>query len=381
MTGWSQEAAPPPREKTRVVVIDDDDIMLLSCREILGRVGYTVETFASGEEGLSHIADSPAPLLVVDMKMPQIDGLEVIRRVRKMAPEMVIIVITGYPTISTAVEAMQAGAYDFLPKPFTPEELVLIVNRGRERWQLSAQSKRLKEEKEHLQRVFVTFVSHQLKTPLVAVTQYLDVLMHESETEKTELPERAREWISRCQGRIAELTGIIEDWLNLSRIEHGGLCDASTHTNIHEVIQGVIRSFAPLAERAGVCLALENVSDCLPVLGDRGSLEMLISNLVCNGIKYNQPDGTLIVRTSSDNGAVVLEVVDTGIGIPEACQQHLFEEFYRVKTDVTAQIPGSGLGLALCRAIADELGGQIGVHSEEGVGTTVTVRLSCGAPL
>ncbi|MBW2735325.1 MAG: response regulator [Deltaproteobacteria bacterium] len=358
-----------------MIVIDDDEIMLLSCKEILGRIGYTVETFASGEEGLKHIARSPAALLVVDLKMPQIDGLEVIRRVREIDPAMVIIVITGYSTISTAVQAMKAGAYDFLPKPFTPEELVLIVNRGYERWRLAMQSARLRDEKEHLQRVFVTFVSHQLKTPLVAVKQYLDVLMHDSQIE---LPQRARQWISRSQYRVAELTGIIDDWLDLSRAEHGGLCDRKVSTDLQEVIEGVVKSLGPLAKEAGVRLTLEFAPTPLSVIGDRGSLEMVLSNLISNGIKYNRSGGSLIVRTSLDDSTVVLEVADTGLGIPEACQERLFEEFYRVKTDATAEIPGSGLGLTLCQTIVEELEGKISVHSEEGVGTTFTVRLLPG---
>lgn len=377
MTGQLPEALRRPDEKPRIVVIDDDEIMLLSCKEVLGRAGYIVETFDSGEEGLRHIASSPAPLLVVDLKMPKIDGLEVIRRVRKLAPTMVIVVITGYSTIATAVEAMKAGAYDFLPKPFTPDELVLIVNRGYERWRLAAQSERLREEKDHLQRVFVTFVSHQLKTPLVAVKQYLDVLMHDS---KIELPEIARKWLSRSQFRVAELGGIIEDWLNLSRIEHGGLCDRSCCSDLQAVTKEVVNSMTNIAEAADVLLSLEEAPDPLPIMADRGSLEMLVSNLVSNGIKYNRRNGTLVVRTSLDKGIAVLEVTDTGIGISEGGQKRLFEEFYRVKTDATENIPGSGLGLALCRSIVEELRGSIIVQSEEGVGTTVGVRLPRGTP-
>lgn len=377
MTDPVPEALCRSGEKTRIVVIDDDEIMLLSCSEVLGRKGYVVETFASSEEGLRHIANAPAPLLVVDLKMPKINGLEVIRRVREIAPAMVIVVITGYSTIATAVEAMKAGAYDFLPKPFTPDELVMIVNRGYERWRLAAQSERLREEKEHLQRVFVTFVSHQLKTPLVAVKQYLDVLMYDA---KIELPEIARKWISRSQFRVSELSGIIEDWLNLSRVEHGGLCDCRDCTDLQQVTKGVVNSWASIAEGSGVLFSLEGAPDPLPVMGDRGALEMLVSNLVSNGIKYNRRNGTLIVRTSLDEEHVVLEVTDTGIGISEEGQKRLFEEFYRVKTDETEKIPGSGLGLALCRSIVEELRGQIVVQSEEGVGTTVTVRLPRGTP-
>ena len=108
---------------------------------------------------------STPPLLVVDIKMPELNGFEVIKIVRKVDPDVVIVVITGYATIETAVDAMKMGAYDFLPKPFTPSELRMIIDRGFERWRLTKEAKRLRKEKEEVERKFVTLVSHQLKGP------------------------------------------------------------------------------------------------------------------------------------------------------------------------------------------------------------------------
>lgn len=359
----------------RVIVIDDDEIMLLSCSEILSRVGYTVETFASGEEGIQRIETAPAPLLVVDLKMPKIDGMEVIRRVRQIDPAMVIVVITGYATIATAVDAMKAGAYDFLPKPFTPEELRLIVNRSFERWHLARESERLRQEKEQVQRRFVTFVSHQLKTPLVAAKQYLDVLVYSS---RDELPERALEWIQRCQLRIGEMLAIIQDWLDLSRIERGDLCRCDEGTDLDEVLDSVLEAMGPQAREADIALAAERAPDLPPVRGDRVSLAMLLSNLVSNAIKYNRRGGSVTVRTTREGDNAVLEVIDTGIGIPGASLEHLFQEFYRVKSELTREIPGTGLGLAICHRIVSELGGTIDVDSTEEKGTAFVVRLLLG---
>jgi signal transduction histidine kinase len=360
-----------------VIVIDDDDIMLLSCSEILSRVGYTVETFSSGEEGIQRIETTPAPILVVDLKMPKIDGMEVIRRVRQIDPAMVIVVITGYATIATAVDAMKAGAYDFLPKPFTPEELRLIVNRSFERWHLAQESERLRQEKEQVQRRFVTFVSHQLKTPLVAAKQYLDVLLYSSHDE---LPERAQEWIQRCQLRIGEMLAIIQDWLDLSRIERGDLCRHDEGTDLDEVLDSVLQAMEPQASEADVTLASVRAPDLPPVRGDRVSLAMLLSNLVSNAIKYNRRGGSATVRTAREGDRAVVEVIDTGIGIAGASLEHLFQEFYRVKSELTREIPGTGLGLAICHRIVSELGGTIEVDSTEGKGTTFVVRLLLGQP-
>jgi signal transduction histidine kinase len=368
------EVREKPHAKTqdRVVVIDDDEIMLLSCSEILTRAGFEVETFVSGEEGIRKIQEAPAALLFVDLKMPRIDGMEVIRRVRQIDPSMVIVVITGYATIATAVEAMKAGAYDFLPKPFTIDEFSVILNRGFERWRLAGESERLRLEKEDAQRRFVTFVSHQLKTPVVAVKQYLDVMLY---TSRDELPERAQEWLRRSQLRLGEMLALIQDWLDLSKIEHGQLVRGDASTDLREVVQGAVQTQAVTAEKAGVAVEIDCPAPLPAVRGDSGSLSMLMANLVGNAVKYNRPGGKVAVRMSARDDAVVVEVEDTGIGIPSASLGQLFQEFHRVKIPLTANIPGTGLGLAICKKIVSELGGTVSVSSREGVGTTFTLHL------
>ncbi len=102
---------------------------------------------------------------------------------------------------------------------------------------------------------------------------------------------------------------------------------------------------------------------------------MLLGNLVGNAVKYNRPGGSVSIRARSHEGRVTLEVSDTGIGIPQECMPHLFEEFYRVKSERTKEIPGTGLGLVICRRIVDDIGGSIEVSSEEDRGTTVIVHL------
>lgn len=109
----------PPRDKL-VLVIDDDEIMRLSCAQILKKAGYRVETFGNGHDGVRRMREVVPPLLVVDIKMPELDGFEVISIARKLDPNLVIVVITGYATIETAVDAMKAGAYDFCPSLSPP---------------------------------------------------------------------------------------------------------------------------------------------------------------------------------------------------------------------------------------------------------------------
>jgi two-component system sensor histidine kinase/response regulator len=361
-----------PPEKSLVIVIDDDEIMRLSCEQILGKTGYRVESFANGHDGIRRLQEVRPPLLIVDIKMPELDGFEVINIVRKLDPDLSIVVITGYATVETAVDAMKAGAYDFLPKPFTPGELRAIIDRGFERWRLIKETHRLRHEKEEAERRFVTLVSHQLKAPLVATKQYLDVLLFSMQAE---LPERAADWITRSQLRLGEMLTLIEDWLALAKIERGCYCDGTTSTRLGSIIEDIVRDQRQLPAAAAITIDLAIPPDLPPVRGDRVSISMVVSNLLGNAIKYNRPGGSVSIRASAGDKGVTLEVSDTGIGIPKEYLPHLFQEFYRVKTKETQDIPGTGLGLVICNRIVTELGGSIEVKSEEGQGTTMIIRL------
>jgi signal transduction histidine kinase len=355
-----------------VFVIDDDDVMLLSCRRILERDGYAVETFAKGQEGLARLAQVRPQLLLVDLKMPELDGLQVIERIRAIDKDLVIAVITGYATIATAVDAMKAGAYDFLPKPFTPDELRLVVTRGCERWRLAHESQRLRHEKEVAERRIVTFLSHQLKSPLAAAKQYLDVLLF---TSGESLAPATRTWIGRSQARLEEMVVLIDDWLTLANVERGGVSHREASAELGPVIAKVAQAAAPQAERAGVVVTTEVDGAIPPVSGDATSVATVVSNLVSNAVKYSRRPGTVSVRAVCEGNAARIDVIDNGIGIPEESLPHLFEEFYRVGSPETRDIPGSGLGLAICRRIVQELGGTIDVASTLGAGSTFTVRL------
>ncbi|MCU0256178.1 MAG: HAMP domain-containing histidine kinase [Vicinamibacterales bacterium] len=365
-------AAPPATWPRRVVVIDDDEVMLLSCRRILQKDGYGVETFDNGRDGIARVQQWQPQLLLVDLKMPGMDGLQVIARVREVAPEVVIAVITGFATISTAVDAMKAGAYDFLPKPFTPDELRLIVNRGHERWRLAMESARLRREKAEAERRFITFVSHQLKSPGVAAKQYLDVLLFAS-TE--EIGPKTREWLTRAQARLDEMITLIHDWLEVARLDQGGPGAPDAVTDLGEVVTRVAEGFLAEAGAATVTLDVVASGGPVPARGEASRLATVVRHLLANAIKFNRVGGRVTVRAACEGDTATLAVSDTGIGIPEAALPSIFDDFYRVKTEQTRDLRGSGLGLSICRRIVSALGGTITVDSRPGEGSTFVVRL------
>jgi two-component system sensor histidine kinase/response regulator len=248
-----------------VVVIDDDYAMRLSCDQTLAKVGYRVATFEDGARGLEAVGELKPGLVVVDLKMPGLSGLDVIARLHEIDPNIIIVVITGYATISTAIDAMKAGAYDFLPKPFAPDELRLIVGRGFERRRLQRLSQQCEVDRELQRRRFVTFVSHQLKTPLVAVHQYLDVLRQLGDAPEAEA--KRREWLDRCLVRTDELRCLIDDWLTLAQLEGGSLGRRRVPVDLREVIPPIVETYEAVATREGVTVAAELPTDPCVVRG------------------------------------------------------------------------------------------------------------------
>jgi two-component system sensor histidine kinase/response regulator len=366
-----------PGQGEAIVVIDDDYAMRLSCEQTLAKVGYRVEAFADGARGLEAVGELKPGLVVVDLKMPGLSGLDVIARLHAIDPTITIVVITGYATIGTAVDAMKAGAYDFLPKPFSPDELRLIVRRGFERRHFQVESRRCEVERELQRRRFVTFVSHQLKTPLVAVHQYLDVLR--SLGDDPDAVAKRVEWLDRCLTRTDELKRIIDDWLTLAELEGGSLGRQRVRVDLKDVLARTAAAYEGLAAASTVSIGLEFPAPAYPVRGDPTCVGVLFDNLVTNAIKYNRPGGRVCVRADERQGEIVVEVRDTGIGIPPDALPFLFDEFYRVRQPGQKKVEGTGLGLPICRRIVSELGGAIEVESVAGEGATFRVRLPAWA--
>lgn len=153
-----------PLEGQSVLVIDDERDIRDGCERFLTRMGLAVRKAENGELGLKALAEEPAGLVLLDLKMPGMDGMEVLARIKQRWPEMLVVVITGFATIETAIEAMKGGAYDFIPKPFQPDHLRLTVGRALERKRLSDEARRLQEER---QRTLIDLHNEKSRTSTI----------------------------------------------------------------------------------------------------------------------------------------------------------------------------------------------------------------------
>jgi len=364
-------------KRPTLLVIDDEEAIRDSCHQVLTKAGYECHTAVDGIDGL-HLTHQVNPdVVLLDLMMPGIDGLGVLEQVLRTHPNIVCIVITGYATIESAVEAMKHGAFDFLPKPFTPDELRLIVNRALEQRKLLEETAALREEKERMKQYFITIVTHELRSPLLLVKQYLDLIVN---GKMGTIDGVAREMLEGAFSTLTRLLDIIADWLELARINAGDIAGGMREISLWPALERVAAEMAPFAKDKGVTVTLEGAPDSCVVLAHAESLEVVFKNLVSNAIKYNKPHGSVTLAGRCVDGNLRIEVRDTGIGIPKQDLPFIFEDFFRVKSSKTAEITGTGLGLSIVKKIVEGHHGSIQVESTENEGTAVTIALPLARP-
>jgi two-component system phosphate regulon sensor histidine kinase PhoR len=224
------------------------------------------------------------------------------------------------------------------------------------------------ERAETMRRDFVANVSHELRTPLTSIRGYLELLLDGG------LDAEQRSYLGIIDRNSNRLLGLVSDLLLLTQIEAGELVFDFVPVDLEEIVQECIETSSPAAETNDIQLVMSTERVPL-VLGHRVRLAQVLDNLISNALKFTPSGGQVDVRLSAVDGAVVIEVQDTGLGVSEDDQPQLFDRFFRSSQATKNQIPGSGLGLTISKAIIERHGGRIELESSEGVGTTVRVRL------
>jgi signal transduction histidine kinase len=363
-------------DKSRILIIDDEEVVLDSCTQILEGSGHLIATAPDGATGLSLLNEFKPDLVFVDLKMPGLSGMEVLEKINTLDATIVTVVITGFATVGSAVEAMKKGAYDFLPKPFTPEEFRLITRRSLERRKLILETIALRREKEMLREHFAHIVSHELKAPLGAVQQNLFALEFElSDT----LNESQKEKVGRLKTRIEDMLNLINSWLRVISVDITKLKENFAPISVIVPISKALGSVEPLAARKNIEIATSFSDNLRLIRGDQLSLSEAIVNILGNAIKYSHDGSRILVQAEESHYESLISVKDTGIGISPDDLPHIFEGFYRGK-DVQTSTAGHGIGLAVSRQIIEAHGGSIAVESELGKGSTFRIRLPALEP-
>jgi PAS domain S-box-containing protein len=481
-----------------ILVVDDEMGIREGCRRVLAGEGYAIDLAEDGMVGLAKVKEKPYDIILVDLMMPGIGGLDLIQKIHELDPEIILVVITGYATIETAVEATKRGAYDYLPKPFTPEALSVLVKRGLEKRELRLEALRLHEEREQrllelagergrlrtiigcmadgvlvtnlerqlvlwnasavrmlklsgtdepgkaidhylknrtlvealehlleskdesvsmisqeirtddpssvlmaqmapvrdeqgrllgavtvlrdittlkeiekIKSQFVSMVAHELRSPLAAIEGWLGVVLS-GEAGGSE--EQNRAWLLRAKERANSLLALVQDLLEINKIEAGKVAQKMESVQVTDIIAKIVEFFKPEAERHHVTLQMKP-SAAPAIQADVQDMEKLFTNLISNAIKYNVENGSVTVETSQDANFVGIHIRDTGIGISAADLPRLFDDFFRAETKKRDKVSGTGLGLTIAKKIVDSHLGHIEVESQVGKGSTFSVYL------
>jgi signal transduction histidine kinase len=354
-----------------ILIIDDEESIRDGCRQALEKLGYAVLDAGDGNEGIKIAREAKPDIALIDLKLPGISGMEIIEILSRDLPDMVLVMITGYATIVSAVEAIQKGTYDYLPKPFSPDQLRAVTQRAIEHRNLKIETRRLREEKDRMEKSFITFVSHEMRSPLVVIRQYLEAL---KAVAGDRLNRDMTEIIERCCARIQNLETMVEHWLDISKIDEGAFVGKKKPLDLLYIIGRTAEEMAPICKANGLQLEIMDLPEKIPeILGDPESLLRVLTNIIGNATKYTPENGRISISAKSDDYHVTVRISDTGAGIPADKLPFIFEPFYRVRGKEERQ-RGSGLGLTFCKRIMELHGGEIAASSVEGQGSTFLLK-------
>ncbi|MGL1936230.1 MAG: hybrid sensor histidine kinase/response regulator [Fibrobacterales bacterium] len=343
----------------------------LPLKELSSDVGFSITTVASGEEAVEKLKYQPFDILILDHKLPGIQGIEVLHIANELENKPLTIIATAFATIDAAISATKNGAFDFISKPFTPEELRSRITKAAKSIILLRKAKQLEQEKRQVRFQFISVLGHELKAPLAAVEGYLDIMKSRAVGEDIASYETM---IDRSIIRLTGMRKMILDLLDLTRLESGNKVRTFEDIDMVEQAQGSLDSVALDCRERNINITL-HVPDTLPFRADSVEMQIVLNNLVTNSVKYNKDGGTVdLTLTPIDNGVQIV-CKDSGIGMSEKDLKGLFKEFSRVKNEKTKNVLGSGLGLSILQKISDLYNGSIDVTSEEDIGTTFSLTL------
>jgi signal transduction histidine kinase len=366
----------------RVLVTDDEMGMRLGVVRTLRNftvhvadvnetVAFVVDQAESGEEAMEKIRRDAPDILLLDHKMPGISGLEVLDQLADMQTDMLTIMITAYASIETAVSATKRGAYDFLAKPFTPDELKSTIRKTAARLILAKQARKLAEEKQQVRFEFLRVLAHELKAPLNAVAGYLGLMKNRESGDQLAAYD---EMIDRSLIRIDGMHKLIHDLLDLTRLESGHRDRQLGPVDLLALVQAAAETMRGEADARKITIAI-HADGAAQMTADAGEIEMLLNNLISNAVKYNRDGGSVEVTLGRRDSHVVITVADTGIGMAPDEISRVFGEFVRIKNERTNHILGSGLGLSIVDKLVRLYGGEVKVESQPDAGATFTVVL------
>ncbi|HEY6838425.1 MAG TPA: response regulator, partial [Geobacteraceae bacterium] len=354
------------QKKKAILIVDDEAIIRDLCTRALK--GYHVLEAANGEEALKIFAKGGIDVILTDVMMPKMNGIELLKRLKELEPTLVVIVMTGFAEKDVILNALKADADDFIAKPLNLLQLKTAVDKA-------LVKKALKEEIANLKSLdqfksnFLSLISHKFRTPITAISLFLQNLAGGLYSPND--PE-IKGNLSLIYNEACYLEQLVADLLTFSRVMDSGGALKLEPTSLDSVIMKVIASSKEAVAKPGVepDFALEQVP---PITLDREKIDFAFKQIIDNAYKFSRESGKVTISLKKTEEAIVCVICDRGIGIAREDLPKVFEKFYQVDASNTGQIRGFGLGLYYAREFLRQHGATIAIDSELGTGTTVTV--------
>ena len=383
-----------------ILVVDDDEMVRYVLTEKLAESGFTASAAGDGLSALQIFRPGQFGAVLLDLKMPGMDGIETLKELLKRDPEVPVIMVTAFGDVATAVEAIKLGAYDFVEKPPQISRICLTLRRAiekaalereiRELGKSAQESSTLKRandkliELDRIKTAFLSSISHELRTPLTSIIGFAE--LNRSKLAKL-VPRLAEPKAAREVGQAADnlqilieearrLTELVDNVLELTALEAGTAKWNWAPVRVQELLVDAVGLQSAAFGRKGIELVTQIAQQLPPVRGDRERLGQVLRHLLGNALKFTEQGRVTCSAVHADN-AIRIQVADTGCGIQESLHRVIFEKFRQLGDTLTDKPKGVGLGLPICRLIVDCHGGALGVESEPGRGSVFSITLSC----
>jgi len=371
---------------TRVLVVDDEQSIRLTLQEFLQEAGYEVEVAEDAKAAQQLLKSGGFDLVVSDIVLPRISGVELLQAIRKESPRVQVIMMTGQPAVETAAAAVRAGAFDYLFKPVSKDAILRCVGNAAklktaedERVRLAEANRRYQEdlERQHqqlrdnyarlreletLRDSLTHMIIHDLRAPLSIALGYLDLVKDHA---AAKLGSDDMGYLDTILMNICRLNDMIGSLLDVSRLETGNMPLNRRACDVAALAKAAMESFDSLVDDRRV--SFESPSGAVMASCDEEITRRILGNLLQNAFKFTPKDGRIRVAVGRKDAMVRLEVSDTGPGIAPEYHGKIFEKFGYVTKPVHQY--STGLGLTFCKLAVEAQGGEIGVESEVGKGS------------
>jgi signal transduction histidine kinase len=373
----------------RMLIVDDEEAVRTVCARTIAAMGITVETASTAEQAWSMLNAGTFDCVLTDISMPgSMDGAALTEEVRERFPATDMLIMTGDPSLTTAVATLRRGALDYLIKPFASAVLEVAVTRCFERRRLSEELNREKalrleleaayaelQKAERAKDAFISVLNHELRTPLTIAVAAAELL------EKGLDKDSSGQILEMLRSSLARENEVIEDLLLFSKLSAGDLPLQSSEVRVEEMIRTLAENYRSVREEKGARLEIR-IDPALSVRGDAALLRTAFKHLLLNAIRFNTKGGLVRIEASRTPLSLELLFADEGIGIAPDQRSRVFDSFYQIAEHMTRKVGGLGLGLAIVRRIVEAHGGRVAVSGREGGGTEFRVSLpSVQAPL